>query len=77
MTTSKDDLERIRAALVEERRRVARTAIEIAENNKDPWPNLNIAADIISLQDKIDSLDRAIADESRLGGATSTKPLPE
>jgi hypothetical protein len=74
MTTSKSDLERIRAAFVEERRRVARSAVEIGETNNEPWPNLNIAADIISLQDKIESIDRAVADESRLG-ATSIRPL--
>ncbi|MBI5264982.1 MAG: hypothetical protein HY852_24575 [Bradyrhizobium sp.] len=70
----KADLERIRAAFVEERRRIARSAITVAEAHKAPHPSTSMCVDIRALQETIEVIDRAIADENRLA-PTSSKPV--
>jgi hypothetical protein len=59
------DLRLVRTAYVEERRRTARTSIENAEANKEPHASTGIAASLIRLQEMIEAIDRAIADEEK------------
>jgi len=56
-------LEKFRAVLVEERRRIVSTALELREANGEGglW-----GADVQRLQEQIEAVDRAIKDEENL-----------
>ncbi len=70
------NLEKLRSALVEKRRDAARNSIEIALANKDDRPSTSWANDIAKVQEQIEAIDRAIDDEQKLRGPTSSsEPL--
>lgn len=62
------DLKRLqdfRDILVAERRRIVRTVFDLREANNDKTPTggANRAPDVQKIQEQIDAVDRAIADE--------------
>ena len=67
-----DNLKSVREALVEKRRAAFNTSIEIALANKEPRPSTNWAQEITLIQGHIEALDRAIEDEKKLRGPTTS-----
>jgi hypothetical protein len=65
------DLIAVRGAFVEERRRIATDAIELGRANRSPFPSISIAVGIKSIQEHIDAVDVAIADEKKAREAVS------
>jgi hypothetical protein len=65
-----EHLKKLRDAVVDERRRVAANGIDLAIANNKPI-NADWAADVKRLQELIEAVDRAIADETRLMGPGS------
>ena len=59
------DLIAVRKAFVQERRRIASDAIELGQANRSPFPSISIAVGIKSVQEHIDAIDVAIADEKK------------
>jgi hypothetical protein len=67
------DLIAVREAFVEERRRIAADAIELGKANKSSVPSVQIAVGIKAIQDHINAIDVALADEkARLGSRDAT-----
>jgi hypothetical protein len=64
------DLIAVRGAFVEERRRIATDAIELGRADKSS-PSISIAVGIESIQEHIDAVDVAIADEKTAREAVS------
>jgi hypothetical protein len=58
-------LQEFRDILVAERRRIIKTVFDLRETNKDTSPTggANRAPDVQKIQEQIDAVDRAIADE--------------
>jgi hypothetical protein len=65
------DLIAVRGAFVEERRRIARDAIELGRANRSSLPSISIAVGIKGIQEHIDAVDVAIADEKKAREAVS------
>jgi len=66
------DLIAVRGALVEERRRIATDAIELGRANRSSLPSISIAVGIKSIQEHIDAIDVAIADEQKAREVVAT-----
>ena len=71
VSPSQEDLDLIklyRDALVAERRRLVRSAVELwqAKAPTDPTAGVSWSGDIKKLQDEIEAIDRTIEDEERL-----------
>jgi hypothetical protein len=63
--TNISNLETLRTAHVNERRRVTQTALDIAAANKS-HVGVNWGQDVMRQQELIEAIDRAIADEKRM-----------
>jgi hypothetical protein len=71
------NLKKLRGALVEKRRSMALTSIEIALANKDDLPSVSWAKAIADTQSLIEALDESIKDEEKIKGPrVSSMPLP-
>lgn len=66
-------LEQFRAVLVEERRRIVSTALELRAANGEGGANWG--ADVQRLQEQIEAVDRAIKDEEKLRPSMWDSPM--
>jgi len=66
------NLKKLRVALVEKRRSMVVTSIEIALANKEDRPSVSWAKDIADTQKLIEALDESIKDEEKIKGPTSS-----
>lgn len=64
-----DNLRALRKALLEERRRLAQSAVDTAAANKEPLPKVAWCSDIKSIQEQLKALDEAISEEKKLADA--------
>lgn len=65
-----ENLKKLRASLVEKRRSMVVTSIEIALANKEDQPSVSWAKDIAETQRLIEALDESIKDEEQIKGWT-------